>query len=270
MYQRETYGPVTAGLGRLQRGNMSMPVVVYYVDGLLIDTGARVLCDALQRFLADLPPVEQVVLTHLHEDHCGMAAPLAAGGIPVYCHPDYVSAAGSALRFPYYRRLLSGRPEPFPARPLGPKVETERFSFQVIHTPGHAPDHIALYEPQRGWLFSGDLFLGTKVVTVTRHESMPLLMDSIARVLELDFDELFCAHAGRVEGGKEALRAKFSALQRIQEEVHRLAGLGWSPGKVTRHLFPGYWYKPLTLISLGEHSSAYIVRSFWPDNILGR
>ncbi|HLS89079.1 MAG TPA: MBL fold metallo-hydrolase [Sphingobacteriaceae bacterium] len=264
MYQRETFGPVTAGAGLLQKGRMSMPVYVYYVDGLLIDTGARVLGDGLRRFLADLPPVERVVLTHLHEDHCGMAAPLAAEGIPIYCHPEYVEAAGAPLRFAWYRRTLSGRPEPFPAQPLGLRVETEHYTFHVIPTPGHAPDHIALYEPDRGWLFSGDLFLGTKVVTVTRHESMPLLMESIARVLELDFQELFCAHAGRVEGGKEALRAKLQALERIQGEVHRLAALGWSPGKVARRLFPGYWYKPLTLISLGEHSSAHIVRSFWP------
>ena len=42
-------------------------------------------------------------------------------------------------------------------------LETPRFRFRVIHTPGHSADHIALYEPNRRWLFSGDLYLAPRL-----------------------------------------------------------------------------------------------------------
>ena len=30
-------------------------------------------------------------------------------------------------------------------------------SIQVIHTPGHSPGHCCFYEPERNWLYTGDL-----------------------------------------------------------------------------------------------------------------
>ncbi len=45
---------------------------------------------------------------------------------------------------------------------LPERLETPRFHFQVIHTPGHSADHVALFEPERGWLFLGDLYLAPK------------------------------------------------------------------------------------------------------------
>ena len=33
---------------------------------------------------------------------------------------------------------------------------------KVIHTPGHCSNHLCLYEPNKGWLFTGDLFVGGK------------------------------------------------------------------------------------------------------------
>ena len=39
----------------------------------------------------------------------------------------------------------------------------------AYHTPGHTPGHLAFFQPERGILFSGDLFFGqgTKLVLTT-------------------------------------------------------------------------------------------------------
>ena len=49
-----------------------MKVYLYIVDGLLIDTGPSTLPWESSDFL--IHPIQQVALTHIHEDHAGMAA----------------------------------------------------------------------------------------------------------------------------------------------------------------------------------------------------
>lgn len=264
MYQVEQRGPVSAGRGVVQAAGVRLRVYVYAVDGLLIDTGPRSLGRGFRAWTAALPAVDQVVLTHLHEDHSGMAAHVAKTyRVPVYClKPDGV-AAGRPVRLPLYRRVFWGTPAPFVAEPLGATVETERFRFAVIPTPGHAPDHVALHEPEQGWLFSGDLFLGTRVGPIMRDESLPVLMESLRRVLELPFDTVFCAHAGPLPDGRALLARRLAVLAEVQGKVAELAQKGWSVRQVTRRLFPKE--PPITWLSLGEFALAHVVRSFWPE-----
>ena len=39
-------------------------------------------------------------------------------------------------------------------------IETDLGAWQVIETPGHAPSHVCLYQPERRLLISGDHLLG--------------------------------------------------------------------------------------------------------------
>ena len=42
----------------------------------------------------------------------------------------------------------------------GVEVETDLGRWQVYETPGHAPSHVVLHQPERGLLLSGDHLLG--------------------------------------------------------------------------------------------------------------
>ena len=42
----------------------------------------------------------------------------------------------------------------------GVEVETDLGTWQVHETPGHAPSHVVLHQPERGLLLSGDHLLG--------------------------------------------------------------------------------------------------------------
>jgi len=256
----ERFQEVTFGRKWVAVDGVALQICFFAVDGLLVDTGAKSIADDVLHFASHVHP-QQIALTHLHEDHSGMAGQLQARyRVPVYVHPAFVEAAGKPFQIPMYRQRFWGLPDPFKATPVGEWIETERFRFQVISTPGHAEDHIVLYEPNRGWLFSGDLYMAPKVKIVMKQESMPVLMDSLRRVLELDFEMLFCAHAGVVPNGKALLRQKLDHLAWIEEQVDKLAAEGKNLRQITRQLFPKR--VPIYYMSRGEWSSTHIVRSF--------
>lgn len=265
LYRIESYGPITVGQGAVSAVGTTLRVYVYFVDGALIDTGPARLGNACHAFVASLPqPVQQVALTHLHEDHCGMATYFSEAEIPVYCHREYVATTTDPIGQPLYRRLFWGRPRTFVTVPFEERFTTDRYSFHVIETPGHADEHVVLHETTQGWLFAGDLFVSPRVHTVMRHENLPRLMQSIRRALQLDFETLFCAHAGIVTDGKAALARRLQTLEDIEGRVHELATKGWTVRRVSRQLFPRF--HPLTLLSFGEYSPIHVVRSLWPRN----
>src|SRR5207247_10004190 len=106
------------------------------------------------------------------------------------------------------------------------------------HTPGHASDHVALVEPERGWLFAGHLYLAPRLRYLRADEDVYVMMDSLRRVLALEPQVLFCQHRGRVEQGAARLRDKLAFLVELGERIHELHRRGWSDGAIARAL-PG-------------------------------
>ncbi len=137
-----------------------------------------------------------------------------------------------------YRRVAWGRPGTAQADAVGEWVETPRFRFRVIHTPGHAADHIALYEPDRGWLFSGDLYLAPRLRYLRADEDADAMLDSLRRVIALEPLVLFCQHRGRVEDGAALRRRKREFLVELGERIHDLHSRGLSEAEISRAL-PG-------------------------------
>ena len=57
--------------------------------------------------------------------------------------------------------------------------------FTVIHTPGHSPGGIALYEKATGILFSGDIVYDGPLIEDTYHSDMSDYIASMTRLLDL-------------------------------------------------------------------------------------
>src|SRR3989441_3769880 len=212
---------------------------VYLIDGLLVDSGPPNLAHDVRRLVSNLA-VRQCVTTHHHEDHSGNHGLLAAElRITPLAHAIGVSRLAVAdTHAQLYRRVAWGARPPAPAAPLGEGLETPRFRFRVIHTPGHATDHVALFEPERGWLFSGDLYLAPRLRYLRADEDVYAMMDSLRRVLALEPRVLFCQHRGRVEAGAARLRDKLDFLVDLGGRIHELHGRGWSDAAIARAL-PG-------------------------------
>ena len=165
-------------------------------DGIvLFDTGMHEpgSMDHLERALGmcnlRLENVRLIVCTHAHSDHYGQAATIAQRtGCEVWMHPNYehIVRMASDPEAAMARRLevarQSGVPEEplrqfaaqrksqnsgiaaivAPDRPLteGTRIDTDLGAWIAYETPGHAPSHVCLYQPERRLLISGDHLLG--------------------------------------------------------------------------------------------------------------
>lgn len=163
---------------------------VVLVDTGLSEPGAM---GELERALSQaglrLEHVRLLVCTHAHSDHYGLAGPiLEATGCELWMHPNHghVTRVAEDPDRMLERRVEvarhSGVPEEalrqyessrrgqgmgvakvvLPDRDLvdGVKVETDLGAWHVYETPGHAPSHVVLHQPDRGLLLSGDHLLG--------------------------------------------------------------------------------------------------------------
>jgi len=130
-----------------------------------------------------------LVCTHAHSDHCGQAATIVdRAGCELWMHPDHehMRAAAADPDAALMRRLEIARQSGVPDGPLeayrearqslgpgvaayvepdrdllpGVQVQTDLGAWEVIETPGHAPSHVCLFQPERRLLLSGDHLLG--------------------------------------------------------------------------------------------------------------
>lgn len=217
-----------ATMARTAFGRPLFTVQIYIVDGWLIDCGPPATAGEIVRFARERN-LCGVINTHQHEDHAGgdVALHRSLGWVP-RAPALTVPFLAAPPRLEFYRRIIWGQPAPVQAEPLHERFETDRHGFHIILTPGHCPDHACLLEPNEGWLFSGDLYIGERAKYVRADEDAGLTLDSLRRVLELDFDVMFCSHAGVVKDGKAALRRKIDFWENVQGRARDLLGAGHS------------------------------------------
>jgi len=148
---------------------------VYLVTGsrlFLVDTGLpgqeNRICNYLSAIGIDPSALEGIVLTHFDVDHVGsVAAMQKITNCSIYAHSleiPYVlgqkDRPGIKRWLPLLTRLPYGKlVAPAELRPL---ADGELFEdWEIIHTPGHTPGHIALY--RNGIAIVGDLFQGGEI-----------------------------------------------------------------------------------------------------------
>lgn len=104
------------------------------------------------------------------------------------------------------------------------------------YLPGHTNDSMCMHEPNQGWLFSGDLYVASKVRYGHSEESVSQQLTSLESAIALDFDTLFCAHQGIIENGKQALKKKYDYLDSLQQQVKELDRQGLSSKQISLHI----------------------------------
>ncbi len=231
-------GPVS--LIRMVSGLAGLPlfkVYAFFVDGLLIDTGFARGRDRFLKLLDTLRP-EVVVNTHHHEDHTGnnFWVTKKYGLLPL-AHSRTSSYLKSPSQWvPFYRRVVWGCPQPSKTSPLDSEVRSSKFRFLVIPTPGHTDDHICLYEPNEGWLFSGDLFIGERLRYLRYDEDIHSVLDSLKRIATLQLKKMFCSFSGAVDHPKEAIDQKVDYLEYLKISIEKGLQQGLAPREIQRGL----------------------------------
>lgn len=258
-FDQQTINGVQAGNGTVVFQGVKLNVHCFVVDGVLIDTGSASLEKEFKPFFQQ-QEIDQVVITHYHEDHTGCAAFLQKDrNLPInmsermleYCKkkPDYL----------LYRKMFWGKRRPFHALAIGKTFSSHHATWDVIETPGHAIDHLAFLNCETGQLFTGDLYVQEKTKVALREENIPTIIDSLKKVLTYNFDEVFCCHAGFLEDGRAALQRKLDYLLELQGKIIKFYEDGMPPSEISKTLFPKKY--PIILLSLGEWESMHIINS---------
>jgi glyoxylase-like metal-dependent hydrolase (beta-lactamase superfamily II) len=199
---------------------------------VLFDTGMggkgrmRQLDLALAQAGFGVEDVRLVVCTHSHTDHYGLAAPICEGaGAELWMHPAWEHvrpladdpaaaleqrievARQSGVPLAGLERYRAARSDSetgidairVPDRDLlpGVEVETDLGTWQVYETPGHAPSHVVLHQPERKLLISGDHLLGRTVLFFDYgHSPDPVgeFLGGLAEIEPLDVDLCLPGH----------------------------------------------------------------------------
>jgi len=135
--------------------------------------------------------VERVVCTHSHTDHSPGAALLSGrtGAVVLGMPAPHVDDYQDETYVP--GRVLND----------GERIEGDDFALNVLHTPGHASNHVCLLLEAGGLLFTGDhLMSGSTVVILPPDGSMRQYLDSLRRLRALPVRDLAPGHGAVIRG----------------------------------------------------------------------
>ena len=202
---------------------------IWLVEGrerdLLVDSGSGLVSLREHVSCVSGRPV-LAVATHSHFDHVGSHHEFAERAV----HPSKAKHLGEPKREavliePYATtEMLSALPpggfeqasyeiQPAPATQLvedGDILDLGDRHFEVLHTPGHSPGSIALWEAASGVLFSGDTVYDGPLVTDAWHSSIDDYVRSMERLLELP---VRVVHGGHFQSfGRDRFRSRIQAF----------------------------------------------------------
>ncbi len=211
----------------------------FYIDGLLIDTGFEHVKNEVLEALKEYP-VQNIVITHQHEDHTGNCSLLQKElKVPVYAHPETMKVIEHPSTLEIYRKLMWGNPPTAKLLPVKNYYKTDRFTIEAIHTPGHCIDHTCYFEPENRYLFCGDLYLGENLTGFMVGENIADHFDSLKKIIALEPAVLFCGLKGRLENGVERLQRKYEAWWKICCRVKELYEAKASRHTIMKEVFGG-------------------------------
>ena len=161
--------------------------------------------------------IEAVLATHTHPDHSPAAHALAAAsGAKVMGKPAPVHGRQDAGFAP--ATVLND----------GDRVKIDSLALRVLHTPGHASNHLCYLLEGTGLLFTGDhLMQGSTVVIGPPDGSMREYLRSLERLQNEPATRLAPGHGLTIEDAQaEIARIIAHRLQREAKVVERLGRAG--------------------------------------------
>lgn len=130
-----------------------------------------------------------LLATHHHPDHVGGAALLSRElGLPVWAHEE----TAARVDVPIARRLVDG--DEIALGGLRDEV------WSVLHTPGHAPGHVCLFEPRSRTAIVGDMVASVGTILIAPGDGdMAVYLAQLERLASLDASVALPAHGDPID-----------------------------------------------------------------------
>ena len=210
--------------------------------------------------------VRRVIITHPHIDHFGLARRLTEAGPAQVWIADLGAdwlrrpQAKWQERIDYYRDVFlpqAGLPPEMQTLVLGffqhmqaasAPVAAERLTifrvgdvlslgglaWRVLPMPGHASEMTCFYQPDTRQFFSADMLMPRTPTPVverpsdgkTRTHSLPVYMESLARVEALEIDAVYPGHGRAFGQHRELIRRQRRRIRQRMEEAYQLVAGG--------------------------------------------
>jgi endoribonuclease LACTB2 len=218
----------------------------------LIDPGPadpdeqRRLFDLLDEWRGQGRSLSAVVLTHHHPDHVGAARACARRyGVPVLAHP--LAAKALAGKVEVNGEVVEGDHLDLGRAPHG----RGSWHLRAVHTPGHAPGHLAFYEPSYELLFAGDMVSTlSSIIVAPPGGDLAVYLDSLRRLQTFPARLLLPAHGPPTTRAADVLAEALA--HRARREQQLLAALTRSPRPVADLARELYTDLPAPLLRLAE------------------
>jgi glyoxylase-like metal-dependent hydrolase (beta-lactamase superfamily II)/8-oxo-dGTP pyrophosphatase MutT (NUDIX family) len=167
-----------------------------------------------------------VVLTHHHPDHIGAAAVCAERfGVPIWAHPW--TAQKLQGKVAVTGELREGDRLPVGTAPDG----FTPWELETLHAPGHAPGHLAFFEPHYRLLFAGDMVSTLSSVVIAPPDGdLAVYLASLRRLRGYDARLLLPAHGNPTIHSQQAIDE--SLAHRARREEMLLTALSKGPRTV--------------------------------------
>lgn len=262
------------------------PVNVYLIaeDPItLIDTGPKTkeaidaLREGLRQVRLRVDDIRRIVLTHAHEDHCGLARSLRdeakdaevlvhswetghrVGRLEHEDHRTLLARAGvPANEIESLRKMYEGvrqyadsfEPDEYGELRDEAELEFANGTLRILHTPGHTPGSCSFLREADRTVIAGDCVL--KRITPNpilspdpidpskRFPSLAEYLVSLARLRSFAPTLVHGGHGGPVHDFEELFNRYFRAIRERQTEVVRLVPkTGATAWEVAQQMFPG-------------------------------
>jgi glyoxylase-like metal-dependent hydrolase (beta-lactamase superfamily II) len=190
-----------------------------------------------------------IVASHHHPDHVGGVDVLAReAGLPVWAHAETATRIGMRVD----RELRDGESIVLE----GPVPER----WEVLHTPGHAPGHICLYNAHSGEIVVGDMVASVGTILVAPGDGdMRVYLEQLERLARLRTRVALPAHGDPIEDPDRVFRRYIE--HRLMREAKVLATVAkhGESGATAEDIVPDAYDDtpahvwPIALLSLRAH-----------------
>ncbi|MBI2579880.1 MAG: MBL fold metallo-hydrolase [Candidatus Aenigmarchaeota archaeon] len=179
---------------------------VYVIDGeVMIDAGTGKFFPEMKGEMekTDTSALKSIINTHYHFDHTGGSKKFRDWlGAEICIHSkdrEYMENGNTLAEMFGEKPRITTVDSVLKEKGV---IKTKNFRFEILHTPGHTPGSVCLYEREKCILISGDtIFEGNFGRTDLPGGSMEDMMKSLKKLSELKVSYLFPGHGSIKIGG---------------------------------------------------------------------